>query len=117
MNVVRALHRAPNGHAFLLVSDRDCTVVLDIKLFLCAGFIFAFDDEIGIGPGVVDIAFIDQKLLKDVVFAPDDLFFRQGVGEREIAGCLRFRCERVAALLRGDNYRDERGARPALPDD
>jgi hypothetical protein len=71
------LHRSPNGHAFARVGDRNCAVVLDVELFLRTGFVFAFDDEIGTGPGVVDVALINKELFEDVVFAPDDLFFRE----------------------------------------
>ena len=77
VNVVRTLHRTPNGYAVIGICDRDRAVVLDVELLLRAGFVFTFDDEIRVGPGVVDVAFIDQKLFEDVVFAPDDLFFRE----------------------------------------
>ncbi len=77
MNVVRTLHRAPNSHAVARIRDCDRAVVLDVELLLRAGFVFTFDDEIGVGPRLVNVAFIDQKLFEDVVFAPDDLFFRE----------------------------------------
>ena len=118
VNVVRTLHRAPNRHAVVRVRDRNRAVVLDVELLLRAGFVFAFDDEIGAGPDVVDVALIDQKLFEDVVFAPDDLFFRQRIFERkDRAAALRFRCAHGGALLRADICPCEPAARSALPDD
>ena len=77
VNVVRTLHRTPNRYAFVRIGDRNRAVVLDVELLLRAGVVFAFDDEIRAGPGFVDVAFIDQKLLEDIVFAPDDLLLRE----------------------------------------
>ncbi len=55
-------------------------------MFLRAGFVLAFDDEAGVGPCLIDVAFINQKLFEDVVVAPDDLFFRERVSESEDGG-------------------------------
>src|SRR5215213_1090980 len=83
VNVVRTLHRTPHRNAFFGVGNRDGAVVLDIELFLRAGFVFTLDDVIRVGPGFVNVAFIDEVLLKDVIFAPDDLFPGKGVFEIE----------------------------------
>ncbi len=44
-----------------------------------AGFVFAFDDEIGGGPRCFYIALFYQERFEDVVFAPDYLFAGQGI--------------------------------------
>ena len=77
VNVVRTLHRTPHRYAVSRISDRDRAVVLDVELLLRACFVFTFDNEIRVGPGFVNIAFINEKLFEDVVFTPDDLFFRE----------------------------------------
>src|SRR6185503_2153604 len=83
VNVVRTLHRTPDRDAFSRIRDRNRTVVFDVELFLRAGFIFTFDDQICCGPSFIYVALIDQKLLEDVVFAPNDLFLRERIFERE----------------------------------
>ena len=45
VDVVRALHRAPHGHAVVGVRDRQHAVRLDVQLFLRARLVLAFDDE------------------------------------------------------------------------
>src|SRR6266516_668931 len=72
MNVVRTLHRAPNGHDVLWVGHRDRAIVLDIELLLRAGVVFTFDDQIRLRPDFIDIALVHQEGLEDVIFAPDD---------------------------------------------
>ncbi len=83
MNVVRTLHRTPHRYAVSRISDGDCTVVLDVELLLRACFVFTFDNQVRVGPGVVNIPFIDQKLFEDVVLTPDDRFFRERIFEGE----------------------------------
>src|SRR5581483_2568019 len=53
-----------------------------------AGFVFAFNDEVGVGPGVIDVAFINQKLFEDVVVAPNDFVLSKRILRRENRGLL-----------------------------
>ncbi len=79
VHVVRALHRSPHGHAIVWIRDGDRAIVFNVKLLLCARVIFTFDDEVRFRPHLVHVAFINQKLFEDVVFAPDDLLLFQRV--------------------------------------
>ncbi len=93
VNVIRALHRTPDGYAFCRVGDGDHAVRFDIQLLLSAGFVFAFDDKISLRPSGIHVAFLDQKLFEDVVFAPDGLGFVQRIFDGENGG-QRFDVER-----------------------
>ena len=94
VDVERALHGPDNGDAFNVTfkvfSDfGQHAVGLDIKLLLGAGLVLAFDDEIGLREGCVNIAVLEVEVLEDVcglAFAPDDLFFGQAVFHGEDGG-------------------------------
>src|ERR1044071_1314170 len=86
VNVIRALHRTPNGHAIFGRGNRNHSVVLNVKLLLRARLVFAFDDEIGASPDFVNVALLDMVRLEDVILAPDDLFLVDGIFEREDGG-------------------------------
>ncbi len=77
MNIVRTLHRTPYRYTVVGVRYGNRSVILNVKLLLRAGFVFAFDDEVSFGPNIVDIAFVDEKLFEDIVVAPNDFFQRQ----------------------------------------
>ena len=55
VDVVRALHRAPDGDAVLVVGDGAACRWLDVELLLRAGLVLAFDDDGGGGEGGVDV--------------------------------------------------------------
>ena len=55
-NVVRALQRAPHRDSFFGAVLGDDALVLDIKMFLRAGAVLAFDNMRGAGPRGVDVA-------------------------------------------------------------
>jgi len=77
MDIIGTLHRAPYSHTFTLVRYGYRAIVFNIELFLRSGFVFAFNDEIRVGPNSIDVSFVDQEFLEDVVFAPNDRFLRQ----------------------------------------
>ena len=83
MNVVRALHRTPNGYPLVWIRNGDRPIVLNVELLLGAGFVFTFDDEWGFRPYFIDISLINQKFFEDVVFAPDDLLLLERIFERK----------------------------------
>ena len=59
------------------------SVVLDVKLFLRSGGVFAFNDVIRLRPDAVDISFLDQVRLEGIVFPPDDLRAPLALFDRE----------------------------------
>jgi hypothetical protein len=61
MDVVRALHRTPHRHSIIRIGDGDHSVIFDVELFLGSGFVFAFDDKIGLGPYVIDPSLLDHE--------------------------------------------------------
>ena len=66
VNIIGALHRAPDGHAVFGIRDRDHAVVFDVELLLCAGQIFAFDDMIRFFPYRIDIALFDPVFFENI---------------------------------------------------
>ncbi len=86
MYIVRTLHRSPDSYAVCRICQGDRAIVLNVELFLRAGFVLACDDEIGFRPRVVNVAFVDEKLFEDVVVTPDDFFFRQRILQRKDCG-------------------------------
>ena len=83
VHVVRTLHRTPHSHAIRSVRNRNRAIVFNVKLLLCARVIFTFDYEVRLRPHVVHVAFINQKLFEDIVFAPDDFLLFQRVFQRK----------------------------------
>jgi hypothetical protein len=86
VDVVGALHRAPDGDALRRVGDGDDAVRLDVEVLLRARAVLALDDEVGLRPDLVHVPFVYQVRLEGVVVAPDDLFARERVVEREQGG-------------------------------
>ena len=90
MNVIRALQRTPDRDALHRIEGGDDAVILDIKLFLRSGGVFAFDDVVGFRPDAFDIALCDQKCLERVVGSPNQLraalalFHGENRGERVV---------------------------------
>src|SRR5262245_38237355 len=72
VDVVRALHRAPDGHAVSRTCGREHPVRLDVELFLSASLVLAVHDNGVAGERRIDIAARYKVLLEDVVGAPDD---------------------------------------------
>ena len=83
MNVVRALHRAPDRHTVRRVGNGEHAVRLDVELFLRAGLVFTLDHDRCGGERGVDITLADAVSLEEIVFAPDDLAPLQRLIERE----------------------------------
>ena len=77
VDVVRALHRAPDRDAVGGVRRRDHAVRFDVELFLRAGLVFALDDELGRRQRAIDVAARDEVVLEDVVACP-----RRSLGRR-----------------------------------
>ena len=78
VHVVRALERADNVDALesrvcSKCRCRDDTVGLDVGVFLVAGFVLAFDNHVGFGETVLDVAVVDVAFCK---------FVRTSVGSR-----------------------------------
>ena len=82
VHVVRALHRTPHGDAVLQIGYRDRAVIFDVELFLRAGFVLSFDDDVGFGEAPVDVALVHEVRLENIVVAPDNLFFCNRLFER-----------------------------------
>jgi hypothetical protein len=59
---------------------------LDVELLLRARLVFTFDDEVGFGQSMLDVALFDEEGFKDIVFAPDDLLFRERIRDGEDRG-------------------------------
>src|SRR5271165_2002448 len=70
VDVIRALHGAPNRYAVRGIGDGDRAVGFDIELLLSASGILAFDDMSRGGPRLLNIAFLDQERFENVVLAP-----------------------------------------------
>ena len=113
VHIIWALHRSPNRHAIRSVRNRNRAIVFDVELLLCTRVIFTFDDEVRLRPGFFDVAFINQKLFEDVVFAPDDFFLFQRFFQRKDRRqffiidphmSARF-FEQILVLMREQNYR------------
>ena len=83
VDVVGALHGAPNRDAIFGIGDCDSTVGFDVELLLSSGGIFAFDDVSRRRPCFIDAAFLDQERFENVVVTPYDLFSRQRFFECE----------------------------------
>src|SRR6185312_1673310 len=77
VNIVGTLHRTPDSYTVEGIRDCDGAVVFNVELFLRAGVILAFYNQVRAWPDFVNISLLDQKLFEDVVFAPDNLLFRQ----------------------------------------
>ena len=75
VDVVGTLQGTPDRNAGRGVEDGDHAVVLYVQVLLCRGGILAFDDEMGLVPDTVHVAFFDQESLEDIVLAPDDVEF------------------------------------------
>ena len=86
VHVVRALQRSPHGHAVGGIRHRDHALIFDVELFLRAGPVFALDDDVGLRPGGVHVAFLHVVRLEYVVLAPDDCAFRERILDRENRG-------------------------------
>ncbi len=57
LNVVGALKGTPHRHPVGGIRHGNHALSFDIQLFLRAGAVFAFDDEVGLRPGGIDVAF------------------------------------------------------------
>ena len=88
VNVVRTLHRTPNSHAIVRTRQGDSAIVLDVKLFLRAGFVFTFDDGLCLQPGFVDVSLINQKFFEDIIFTPNNLLLCERIVQRKDSGQL-----------------------------
>ena len=83
MNIIRALHRAPDRNSRFRTVLCNHPLRLNVKLLLCSGVVLAFNDDVGFGPRAVHVPFLHEQSLEDVVTAPDDLFFGQGIVDVE----------------------------------
>jgi hypothetical protein len=68
------------------IESGDHSVVLDVKLLLRAGRVFAFHNVIGFRPNFVDLALFDQISFEDIVRAPDDFGAALAFFNREYGG-------------------------------
>ena len=85
MHVIGTLQRAPHRDPLRRIERRDHSVIFDVELLLRAGRILAFDDEVGLVPNTVDVAFLDQVCLEHVVRAPNNFRAALALFDREDA--------------------------------
>ena len=72
VNVIRALHGAPDCEPLIDVESGDHPVVFNIELFLSSRRVFTFYDVVGIFPYCIDVILFDQIRFEGVVCSPDD---------------------------------------------
>src|SRR5262249_26753486 len=78
VNIIRTLHRTPDGDTCFSVEAGDHPLRFYVELLLGASFIFCLDYESRIGPDLIDIPFFQEERLEHVVLSPDDHFFCKG---------------------------------------
>ena len=83
MDVVRALHRSPDGHAILGTGDSHHAVRLDVQLLLRPRLVLPFDNEGRGRERLLDMTSRNDVALEDVVAAPDDRASLEGIVDRE----------------------------------
>ena len=100
VHVVGTLQRSPDRHAVRGICRRDHALVFDVELFLRAGPILAFDDDVRLRPCGVHVAFFHVIRLEDVVLSKNNGAFRDGILDRKNRGQrLDIDLHRAARLL------------------